>query len=135
MMRYAEVLLIAAEAAVELNNNGSALVYLNEVRERARRGGATKTGASVDYTFAPSTIPADHTGTVTVNDVLEERRLELAFEGKRWYDIARRQLGSTVYSASGFEGAKPGFTAEDYLMPLPGDELERNPNLTQNPGY
>jgi len=135
MMRYAEVLLIAAEAAVELNNNNSALAYLNEVRERARKGGATKTGASVDYTFAPSTIPADHTGTVTVNDVLEERRLELAFEGKRWYDIARRQLGSTVFSASGFEGAKPGFTADDYLMPLPGDEIERNPNLTQNPGY
>ena len=68
-------------------------------------------------------------------DVLEERRFELAFECKRWYDIARRQLGGTVFSASGLEGEKPAFTTDDYLLPLPGDEIERNPNLTQNPGY
>jgi len=87
MIRYAEVLLIAAEAGVEIGKNA------------------------------------------------EERRLELAFECKRWYDIARRQMGPEVYSASGLEGEKPAFTADDYLMPLPGDELDRNSNLTQNPGY
>jgi hypothetical protein len=135
MMRYAEVLLIAAEAAVELNDNTSATTYLNEVRARARMGGATETGAGTPVMVAPSAVPADITGTVTVADVLEERRLELAFECKRWYDIARRKIGSDVFSASGLEGEKPFFTADDYLMPLPGDELERNPNLTQNPGY
>ena len=129
MMRYAEVLLIAAEAAVEIGNNGAAVTYMNEVRARARSGGAWQsTGASAS--------PADISGTVTANDVLEERRLELAFECKRWYDIARRQIGATVFSASGLEGAKPDFSATDYLMPLPTDELERNPNLLpQNPGY
>jgi hypothetical protein len=66
---------------------------------------------------------------------LEERRLELAFECKRWYDIARRQLGATVYSPSGFEGAKPGFSSNNYLLPLPGSENISNPNLSQNPGY
>ena len=105
------------------------------VRERARRGGATETGAGTPVTIAPSDVPADITGTVTVNDVLEERRFELAFEGKRWYDIARRRIGGEVFSASGLEGAKPAFNDDDYLLPLPGDELERNPNLTQNPGY
>lgn len=128
MIRYAEVLLIAAEAAVELGDNASATTYMNEVRTRARAGGSwNSTG--------PSASPADITGTVTVNDVLEERRFELAFECKRWYDIARRKIGADVFSASGLEGEKPAFTADDYLMPLPGDELERNLNLTQNPGY
>ena len=135
MMRYAEVLLIASEAAVEIGDNASAVMYLNEVRARARKGGDTKTGADEEYTFAASAVPADFTGTLTVNDVLEERRLELAFECKRWYDIARRKIGSQVFGASGLEGAKSDFSADDYLMPLPSDEIERNSNLTQNPGY
>ena len=128
MIRYAEVLLIAAEAAVELGNNADATMYINMVRARARAGGSWKN-------TGPSSEPADITGTVTIDDVLEERRFELAFECKRWYDIARRKIGDQVYSASGLEGAKPAFTDDDYLMPLPGDEIERNPNLTQNPGY
>jgi hypothetical protein len=128
MMRYAEVLLIAAEAAVELGDNASAMTYMNEVRARARAGGSWKA-------TAPSASPADITGTVTVNDVLEERRLEFAFECKRWYDIARRKIGANVFNAAGLEGEKAFFTADDYLMPLPADELERNTNLTQNPGY
>ncbi len=135
MMRYAEVLLIAAEAAVEIGDNGAATNYINQVRARARMGGNTATGAGVSVTVAPSDVPADITGTVTVDDVLEERRIELAFECKRWYDIARRKIGGEVFSASGLEGAKPNFDDNDYLLPLPGDELERNPNLTQNPGY
>ncbi|MGJ8548945.1 RagB/SusD family nutrient uptake outer membrane protein [Winogradskyella wichelsiae] len=136
MIRYAEVLLIAAESAVELGNNASALNYVNQVRARARMGGETMTGASVAVTVAPSTVPADLTGTVTVADVLEERRLELAFEGKRWYDIVRRQLGGVAFGTSGLEGLKSNFSSTDYLLPLPEDELERNPNLLpQNPGY
>ncbi len=132
-IRFAEVLLIAAEAAVEIGNNAAALDYINQVRARARAGGETKTGADVAVVVAPSAVPADLTGTVTVADVLEERRIELAFEGKRWYDIARRRMGNDVYSASGFEGEKANFSDIDYLMPIPFDELQRNPNLTQNP--
>jgi len=128
MIRYAEVLLIAAEAAVEIGKNGDAVTYINEVRARARAGGSWNN-------TAPSAVPADITGTVTVADVLEERRFELAFECKRWYDIARRRMGGDVFSASGLEGAKPNFTEDDYLLPLPADEIERNPNISQNPGY
>jgi len=125
MIRYAEVLLIAAEAAVELEDNASATAYINEVRTRARAGGSWQsTGVSA--------VPADIAGTVTVNNVLEERRLELAFECKRWYDIARRKIGDDVFSASGLEGEKEFFTSDDYLLPLPAYELERNPNLTPN---
>ncbi|GAK94646.1 hypothetical protein JCM19298_221 [Nonlabens ulvanivorans] len=137
MLRYAELLLIAAEAAVEIGDNTSALTYMNRVRARARMGGSTLV-AGVSTTVAPSAEPAElpMNYMVTTNDVLEERRLELAFEGKRWYDIARRQLGATAFGPTGLEGAKSDFSATDYLMPLPADELDRNPNLLpQNPGY
>ncbi|MDW3192779.1 MAG: RagB/SusD family nutrient uptake outer membrane protein [Cytophagales bacterium] len=127
LMRYAEVLLIAAEAAVEMGDNNKAQTYLNRVRARARNGAVD--GDNVKY--PPSSFPADHFGSVTVEDVLEERRLELAFEGKRWYDIIRRDLGQSVFSAAGLEGEKPGFVyPTDYLIPIPADEVLRNPNLS-----
>jgi len=125
MMRYAEVLLIAAEALNEVTpGTTEADGYVNRVRGRARNGGA---------------FPGDVSGLSQDgfrDMVLDDRRLELAFEFKRWYDIARRKLGAEVFSASGLEGAKPNFDANDYLFPLPAQELERNPNLLpQNPGY
>ena len=130
MLRYAELLLIAAEAAVELNDNPSALMYMNMVRERARQGGESTNGGDVLETIAPSAVPADFVGTVTVADVLEERRIELAFEMKRWYDIKRRQLGDVVFGAGGYEGAKSEWNAsEDYDTPIPQDEIDANPNL------
>ncbi len=126
LMRYAEVLLIAAEAAVEQGDNSKALTYINRVRARARNGAVD--GDNVKY--PASAFPADLTGTVTVADVLEERRLELAFEGKRWYDIIRRDLGPAVFSSTGFEGEKSGFVyPDDYLIPIPANEVARNPNL------
>jgi len=129
MMRYAEVLLIAAEAGVEIGA-GDALSLLNEVRGRARNGGESTNGGYVEETIAASTVPADLT-SITVADVLEERRIELAFESKRWYDIKRRQLGDVVFGASGYEGAKPEWNAsQDYDTPIPETELAILPNIT-----
>lgn len=129
LMRYAEVLLIAAEAAAELGNTSQAAQFVNMVRERARNGNGLG---------APSAVPAD-ISTATVNDVLEERRLELAFEHKRWYDIVRRRMGDQVFGPNGFEtellGTQNFDPARDYLLPIPPFEIENNPNLTQNPGY
>jgi hypothetical protein len=129
MMRYAEVLLIAAEALNETSpGSGEAAGYVNRVRARARAGNG-------------STFPEDVTGGMSQGDfrdmVLEERKWELAFEYKRWYDIARRQLGAEVFGASGLEGLKENFDpGRDYLFPILADELARNPNLEpQNPGY
>lgn len=128
MMRYAEVLLIAAEAGVEIGSP-LAVDYINEVRGRARNGGQSTSGGYTEKTFLPSTIPAD-LESVTVADVLEERRIEFAFEGKRWYDIKRRQLGDQVFGASGLEGAKSDWnSAVDYDTPIPQEEIDRNPNL------
>lgn len=135
MMRYAEVLLIAAEALNEITpGSAEAAGYVNRVRARARAGAAGST---------PRTFPADVAGldqNAFRTMVLEERKWELAFEFKRWYDIARRKLAdgpNGVFSASGLEGAKSKFQSNrDYLFPLPANELVRNANLApQNAGY
>ncbi len=131
MMRYAEVLLIAAEAKNEITpGTTEADAYVNRVRARARN----KAGVMTSF-------PADVTPGMSKDDfrtmVLEERKWELAFEFKRWYDIARRKMGSEVFGTSGLEGAKVGFkSSQNYLFPLPANELVRNPNLLpQNTGY
>ncbi len=129
LMRFAEVLLIAAEAAAELGNTPDADQYINLIRQRARNG---------DGSSAPSAVPADISGA-TVADVLEERRLELAFEQKRWYDIVRRKMGDQVFGPNGFEtelqGTQNFDPSRDYLLPIPPLEITNNPSLTQNPGY
>lgn len=128
LMRFAEVLLIAAEAAAELGNTGEAAQLVNLVRARARNGDGINT----------STVPAD-LSNASVEDVLEERRLELAFEMKRWYDIVRRKMGDEVFGPNGFEtelqGTQNFNASRDYLLPIPPFEITNNPNLTQNPGY
>lgn len=133
-MRYAEVLLIAAEALTEKNNAPSqeAINYINEIRTRARN----KAGQ-------PQLVPANlllsnfTSKTQLIDAILEERRLELAFEFKRWYDIKRRKLGDIVFLGPNSLEPRPNFDAKrDYLMPLPATELILNPNLLpQNFGY
>ncbi|WP_245234817.1 RagB/SusD family nutrient uptake outer membrane protein [Tamlana crocina] len=127
-LRYAEVLLIAAEALNEVTpGTTEADGYVNRVRARARNGNGS--GFPADVT--PGMSQADFR-----NMVLEERRWELAFEFKRWYDIKRRDIGTTAFGTGGFE-ERPNFNpSRDYLLPLPNDELQRNPNLEpNNPGY
>ncbi|MHA7943678.1 RagB/SusD family nutrient uptake outer membrane protein [Formosa sp. 3Alg 14/1] len=145
LMRYAEVILIAAEAANELGQTTEAEDLLNRVRERARRGGVTNG-------FVASASPADVSGTSKDEFrfiVLEERRLELAFEFKRWYDITRREMWNAPYDVFGPNGLESEVSTEsgvgpgpksfdasrDALLPIPFDEIIINPNLVQNPGY
>ena len=124
-MRYAEVLLIAAEALNETSPSSSeAIGYVNRVRARARN----RAGVQANFPADVTTMSKDAFRTM----VLEERKWELAFEFKRWYDIKRRKLGVQVFGASGLE-TQTGFNpARDYFLPLPSDELQRNPNLLPN---
>lgn len=80
--RYAEVLLNAAEAAFELGDNGQAVGYLNQVRKRA---GFTTDLAASDMSF---------------DRIVHERRVELAFEGHRYYDLKRWRLAHQVIDGS-----------------------------------
>ena len=98
------------------------MIIFNQVRARARSGGSWVNA------YSNTAVPADISGTVTANDVLEERRFELAFECKRWYDIARRRIGSQAFGSNGLE-VRPEFSDADYLTPIPNTEILSNPNL------
>jgi len=128
LYRYAEVLLIQAEALNELGRTADAVRYLNEVRARARRG----TGGEV------RAEPADYVEPLTQDAVreavYEERRWELAHEAKRWLDLIRR--GDPFFSEQ-LRGDVEVVDLQptDMLWPVPQSEIDVNPALTQNPGY
>lgn len=131
IFRYAEVLLIAAEAINEANGgpNAKALEYINTVRIRARNYGGTQS----DY---PANLAVGMSQADFRAAVHEERRVELAFEWKRWYDIKRWDIGTEVFTGQNSYEPLPNFQKFRYFLPLPQDELDRNPNLLpQNSGY
>lgn len=108
LIRLAEMHLIRAEANFRLGTTiGAApLDDINALRERAGFG-------------------ANHFATVTLDDILLERRLELAHEGFKMHDVKRLKL--TVAS-------RP-YNANELVFPIPFREIEANPSLEQNPGY
>jgi hypothetical protein len=113
VLRYADVLLMYAEALNEMGMTPQALPYLNQVRTRA--GLAEKTDLS----------------QAQLRTALEqERRVELAFEGHRWFDLLRTGRAIEVMNSKGFN-----ITQRDLLYPIPQSQIDVNPQLTQNPGY
>ena len=132
-LRYAEILLIAAEALNELRGpTEEAKFFVNEVRRRAR---LELDGDPTNDRQFPENVRAGLSQDEFRDLVLEERRLELAFEFKRWYDIKRRRLGEEVFGPNGLE-PQPGFNpARDYLLPKPQEDLNLNDNLDQNDNY
>lgn len=112
VIRLAEMYLIRAEARVRTGDFAGASEDLQVIRRRAFN----------DQTIVV-TLPNDV--EQAINIILEERRLEFAFEGHRWHDLVR-----TGRAASEFE--LPAFRT---LLPIPLNARDVNPNLTQNPGY
>ena len=117
VLRYADVLLMKAEALNNLGKTSEAEAPLNEVRARA--GLPAVTGLS----------QADFQ-----TKVLHERRMELAFEGQRWFDLIRVDNGDYGLNFLHSIG-KVNATSKFLLLPIPQKEIDANPNLTQNPGY
>ncbi|WP_162055268.1 RagB/SusD family nutrient uptake outer membrane protein [Pontibacter pamirensis] len=109
VFRYADVLLMKAEALLRLGNVTEAVELVNEVRARA----------GVD----PFT-------TLTLEMLLEERGRELAWEGWRRNDLIR--FGEFTGSTWQFKNNTQDFRK---LFPIPNQQLSNNPNLVQNPGY
>lgn len=133
VLRYAEVLLIAAEALNEMNSspNAEAEGYVNQIRARARRELDDDPANDRDF---PADVQTGLGQAAFTTLVLEERRLELAFEGGRWYDIQRRRLGETAFGPGGLE--QQNFNpARDYLFPKFQEDVDRNDNLNQNEDY
>ena len=135
--RYAEALLLAAEAIAQSGTVAEAAPYLAEVKARANMEG--KTAAEI-----AATLPTDK--QAFVEECWKERLRELPFDFKIWDDCVRTQkfpvISETVKGDVKFVdlvGAKnaSGYSIkkEDMLWPISPDELQRNPNLTQNDGY
>lgn len=117
--RFADVLLMKAEALNELGRTTDAEVPLYRVRSRA---GLTDR----------STIEG-LTKDQMREKIFHERRIELAFEGHRWYDLVRR--GYDYAREFFYSIGKTNFTQKNMLFPIPLEEMEANELLEQNPGY
>jgi hypothetical protein len=112
-IRFADVLLMAAEAnnRATTPNDAKAQTYLNRVRQRA---------------FADNLHNITATGATLKQAIWDERRLELAMEGDRFFDLVR--TGQAATKITGFKANK------NELFPIPQQEIDIS-GLTQNPGY
>ncbi len=126
VIRYAEVLLTLAEAYNRIGGNDlAARTYLNQVAD-------ARDTAFTGYTDS---------GPQLLNDIISERRKELAFEGQRYWDLVR--LGQPVIrnnSSGNYSLVPPAdltLPALDIrrIFPIPQAEMNANKNMKQNPGY
>jgi hypothetical protein len=122
IIRFADVLLIHAEALTEAGNIPAAEISLNRVLKRARE--------SVN---PPSTEPKDVTGlsqSAMREEVRRQRRLELAMEGQRFFDLVRWGIAADILGSEGFVKGK------HEIFPIPQAQIDLSGGtLTQNPGY
>jgi starch-binding outer membrane protein, SusD/RagB family len=135
--RYNEVLLNYAEAKYYLGDEGTCREYINKIRSRT----------SVN-------MPAvTETGAALLERLRHERRIELYMEDHRWFDVRRWKIAPVVLSMPALKvdivknlstGVKTftysvyqtrTFSEKMYYLPIPQDEINKNPNLVQNPGY
>ena len=112
-IRYADVLLMAAEGLVRSGGSeGSARNYLNQVRNRVGLPSLNSSGSDL------------------LDDIYKERRLELATEGHRFFDLIRTGEASSVLSSKGF------ISGIHEVLPIPQQEIDASQGvLTQNSGY
>lgn len=137
LFRLAETYLIAAEAAVKTSDNPNALKYINAVRRRAAN-------------YAPESGLEEYTGTVTIDDVLDERGLELFGEAPRWNDLQRTgKLAERVlkynYDVNNITGGliktqltQSSFDGKYKFRPIPTswlNTLSNGSELGNNPGW
>lgn len=126
-LRYADILLIYAEALNEENNGPTGTAYdaINQVRKRARFNGTVEQNILPDLSGLSNQQFKDA--------ILQERRWEFVMEGQRWGDLVR--MGKLVDKVNG--SGKTNVSAEPHhkLFPIPQRERNINTNLTQNPGY
>ena len=129
IIRYADVLLMLAECYNEMGRQADAVALINEVRARVDMPGIN---SGPDYLQAT-------THDEVFQRIKHEREVELAAEGHSFNDMKRWGLLETL------AGEVKGFTGRSYysrvvrerddLWPIPQSEMERNPNMTQNPGW
>ncbi len=123
VIRYAEVLLTLAEAYYRTNDEVNARLYLNMVAQQRD----------------PSFTGYTSTGAALLNDIIHERRKELAFEGMRYLDLQRLNRDVVrVNINNNYVGVTPTLIAADNfrrIYPIPQAERDANSNISQNEGY
>ena len=140
-MRYTEVILNYAEACIALGQETEAKTYLNMIRKRA----------------GMPDVPASETGLDLLNRYRNERRIELAYEEQRYFDVRRWMIAPQVYTNAkavnilykllpdNTTSATPTYSLSTvqqrswknshYYLPIKLDEINKNKNLIQNPLY
>ena len=123
LLRLADIILLKAEALNQLGQMADAIPLINAIRARVN--------------LAPTTASSQSDVALAI---LNERRLELAFEGERWYDLLRYGAQYTINlmnSQVDGNGVSLGYqvTTDRLLYPIPQNDRDNNPNLSQNPGY
>lgn len=121
--RLADILLLKAEALASTGDVTGAMSLVNQVRTRAGIATISATGQSD-----------------VIDKILEERLMELAFEGDRWFDLKRMGKAIQVLSQQkdgngNVLSSASNINANRLLWPIPQDKLDANALLTQNPGY
>ena len=140
-IRLGEIYLNYAETQYQLGNEEAARTYINKIRERARGGKA-------------GILPAiTSTGAALLGKIQQERRIELAFEDHRFFDVRRWKIAEQTenkparkitivrddqtkkksYKIEVLQERK--FFPQHYLLPIPRSEIQRNALLKQNPSY
>lgn len=124
VMRFAEILLIYAEALNELNQGPTQDAYdaINRVRQRARNG---------DDSVLPDLTGLSYQEFQSA--VLKEKRCETVNEGHRWFDLVR--TGNLEEFVNRAKGDKANPQPFNYVFPIPQRERDLNDKLDQNPGY
>ncbi len=120
VLRFADVLLMYAEALNEQNQVANAYPHVNRVRARAG--------------LVP--LPAGLSQPAMRDAILRERLLELGFEGQRWLDLGRHNLFADLAALRARDSDFLTFDpARSRVLPIPQRELNLNPNIRQNTGY
>jgi hypothetical protein len=124
IIRYADVLLIYAEAANMANGGPTqeAVDAINQVIDRAN--------GNLDNPLHPKLTTAMSKEAFDAA-VIEERNQELCFEYDRWFDLIRKR----ILKEKSIPSIQQNFSEDDYLFPIPDNDIQLNPLLTQNPGY
>jgi hypothetical protein len=147
IIRFADVLLMAAEAEIELGNLAKGQEYINLVRARAANPVSWVPGAPANYQTKPYAVPFTDQ-TMARKAVRFERRLELAMEGHRFFDLVRYGIAAETLNAylavekdrRSYQRSSAGFTkGKNEYYPIPNRVIEiakkAGNTLEQNPGY